>query len=100
MQNGSVVILCGTSSTLVDLALNRNMTSFGETLAMNYYNYPGLNHQKFKPLVLPLVELEDVSVRVRFMLSFCGCIQNKNPIAICLRRVPLSVRKEIFLPNS
>lgn len=61
MQKGSVVILCGSSSTLVDLALKRTMTSIGKTLAQNYYNYPDLNQQKFKPLVLPLVEFEDVS---------------------------------------
>lgn len=65
MQKGSVVILCGSSSTLVDLALKRNMTSIGKTLAMNYYEYPDLNQQKFQPLVLPLVKFEDVSGYLR-----------------------------------
>jgi hypothetical protein len=43
MEESSVVILCGSSSTLVDLALKRTMTSIGKTLAMNHYDYPDLN---------------------------------------------------------
>jgi hypothetical protein len=61
MEEGSVVIFYGSSSTLIDLALKRTMTSIGKTLAMNHYNYPDLNQQKFKPLVLSLVEFKDVS---------------------------------------
>jgi hypothetical protein len=67
-QKGSLVILCGSSSKLVDLALKRTSTDIGKALARKYYEYADLNHQKFHPLVLPLVELNDVEGYIKVVL--------------------------------
>lgn len=60
-QGGSFVVLCGSSSTLVDLALQRRSNAIGEALIRKYFAYPSLNQQKFCPLVLPLVARDDVA---------------------------------------
>jgi hypothetical protein len=69
-QPGSTVILCGSSSKLVDLALKRRSTETSKALGMAYYDYADLNNQKYKPLVLPPVEFEDVEGYVKVCCSF------------------------------
>jgi hypothetical protein len=69
-QPGSTVILCGSSSKLVDLALKRRLTETSKALGNAYYDYVDLNNQKYKPLVLPPVELENVEGYLRVCCAF------------------------------
>jgi hypothetical protein len=69
-QPGSTVILCGSSSKLVDLALKRRLTETSKALGEAYCDYVDLNNQKYKPLILPPVEFEDVKGYVQVCRAF------------------------------
>jgi len=56
IARGSCCILCGSSSKLVDLALQRSITETAKQLHREYIKYDSLNYQKFTPMVLPLIE--------------------------------------------
>jgi hypothetical protein len=45
---GSCCILCGSSSKLVDLALQRSLTETAKELLVEYISYGSLNDQKKK----------------------------------------------------
>jgi hypothetical protein len=60
-ERGSTVLLCGSSSKLADLALQRTSTDTAKSLMADYHPYASLNNQKYSPMTLPLVELDDVA---------------------------------------
>ena len=57
---GSCCILCGSSSKLADLALQRSITATAKELLAEYISYGSLNDQKFTPMVLPLLGRGDI----------------------------------------
>ena len=60
IAHGSCCILCGSSSKLADLALQRSITATAKELLAEYISYGSLNDQKFTPMVLPLLGREDI----------------------------------------
>lgn len=66
---GSCCILCGSSTTLVDLVLRRKSTALGAMLVEKYDGYASLNHQKFMPVILPLLQKDEIGPYLKVLIT-------------------------------
>lgn len=75
---GVCIILCGSSTKLIPLAFQYNSTWLDQELQKDYHSYAELNHSKYVPVILPVLQKEELPQYLKVFLKSTIPIRNSQ----------------------